>query len=284
MREFSGKVAVVTGAASGIGRGLVQRFVEEGMRVVLADVEASALDAAVQELRRDGFDVAGVVTDVASATAVEQLAREAVDRYGGVHVLCNNAGVWDPGGRSQPLWTFSLDDWTWMLGVNLWGVVHGIRTFAPIMLQQGEPGHIVNTASGAGLVVGGGIYGATKHAVVSISESLYIQLRRQETQVSASVLCPGPVQTRIAESERNRPAALRATAASVQAPEHATARVRATERIQQGMAPQAVAQHVWEAIRDDRFYILPDPVVDAAVRARFERILAGGNPEPMRAQ
>jgi NAD(P)-dependent dehydrogenase (short-subunit alcohol dehydrogenase family) len=171
MQEFEGKVAVVTGAASGMGLAFAERFAQEGMKVVLADVEEQALEAAVQELRRKETDVLGVVTNVSDAGAVDRLASRTLETYGKVHVVCNNAGVALHTG--QGVWEHSLNDWQWLMGVNFWGVLHGIRTFVPVMLAQDEDAHIVNTSSLAGLVAGSGAYGATKHAVVSLSESLY---------------------------------------------------------------------------------------------------------------
>ena len=207
MRELEGKVAVVTGAASGIGLGLATRFAEEGMKVVLADIEAPALEAAVSTLRRAERDVIGVRTDVSSYESVEALAAKAVETYGKVHVLCNNAGV----GGGNLLWLTTDQDWRWIMGVNLWGVINGIRAFVPGMIAHGEEGHIVNTASLAGITTPtvDAIYAATKHAVVAISEALYFQLHVTGTKLSASVLCPGFVQTNIVDSARNRPQELR---------------------------------------------------------------------------
>ena len=194
MESFQGKVAVITGAASGIGRALAQRCVQEGMKVVLADIE-------------EGATVLGVRTDVAQAAEVAALAQRTLESFGAVHLLFNNAGV----AAGGPLWEMSLQDWEWVLGVNLWGVVHGIRTFVPLLLQQGSEAHIVNTASIAGLVStpGLGVYNVTKHSVVTLSETLYQELQQTGAPVHVSVLCPGWVNTRIHQAERNRPPALR---------------------------------------------------------------------------
>jgi NAD(P)-dependent dehydrogenase (short-subunit alcohol dehydrogenase family) len=179
MRDLHGRVAVVTGGASGIGFGLARRFAQEGMKVVIADIERAALDEAVADLRQGGADVIAVPTDVSRAESVEALARQAFDAYGDVHILCNNAGVTTRGASAETpaTWEYSLQDWEWVLGVNLMGVVHGIRSFLPRMLAHGREGHIVNTASINGLVtISGAPYGVSKFGVVRISEGLYYEL------------------------------------------------------------------------------------------------------------
>ena len=185
MQEFKGKVVVVTGAASGIGRGLVERFASEGMNVVLSDIEKEPLAIAEQELKSGGADVLAVQTDVSSLESVEALRDQVLERFGKVHLLCNNAGVAGDldflGNRRERIWEHSMRDWEWTFGVNFWGVVHGIRAFLPIMIEQDEEAHVVNTASMAGLLSGAtaDIYGATKHAVVRITEALYFQLLQE---------------------------------------------------------------------------------------------------------
>src|SRR5215468_4269638 len=203
MRDFADRVGVVTGAASGIGRAIADRCAREGMRVVLADIEQGALDQAVDELTRQGHDVLGVRTDVSSQESVEDLARAASDAFGNIHLLFNNAGVL--GTRPGPIWESTLNDWRWILGVNVWGVIHGLRSFVPRMLDGGDEGWIVNTASMGGLVPGLSPYGVSKHAVVAISEALYSQLKVREAPVGCSVLCPIYIKTRILEASRNRP-------------------------------------------------------------------------------
>ena len=282
MRDFAGKVAVVSGAASGIGFGLATRFVEEGMRVVMADIEESALDAAVARLRQRGFDVLGVLTDVSDAESVAALARHTVAAYGKVHVVCNNAGV---GGGFGKIWEASLKDWQWALNVNLWGVIHGVRTFVPIMLEQGEEGYVVNTASVAGLVPGTRVYSVTKHGVVALTEALYHGLRQIESRIGASVLCPGLIDTRIMFGYRNRPPHLQ------NAPgEHASAReLERAERISNlsselGMAPDKVAAIVVEGIRNEQFYILTHDDFDDTIRNRMDDILQRRMPTPYRSE
>jgi NAD(P)-dependent dehydrogenase (short-subunit alcohol dehydrogenase family) len=289
MRSFEGRVAVVTGAASGMGRAFADRFAEAGMKVVLADVEQKALDAAVQSFTQREFDVLGVRTDVASPDAVEELARQALERYGKVHIVCNNAGVVVDsevsrlmGGEPVGMWEHSLKDWEWTFAVNFWGVVNGIRTFVPIMLAQDEEGHVVNTASIAGLTSGGAlpIYGATKHGVVRISEALHAQLAARGSKVKVSVLCPGGVNTRIALASRNRPEALWDGAEARPSTEELEARERtwATRTGPTGMAPEAVAERVFKAIEDEQFYILTHDEFDDAIRTRMENILERRNP------
>jgi len=278
MREFKGKTAVVTGAASGMGRAFAERFAQEGMRVVLADVEAPALEAAVRELRQREHEVIGVRTDVRELAAVQELARRAVEAFGKVHVVCNNAGV--EGYLDGPIWEATPKDWQWTFGVNFWGVVHGVQTFLPIMLAQDEEGHMVNTSSATGVVLANNIYGITKHAVVALSEALYGQLKQRNAKVGVSVLCPGMVATRIFEGSRNRPPELR----NAPDPAHEAAGVEARraliERLKGAKPPADVAEMVLEAIKSDQFYILTDDDWDEGIRTRVENILKRANPNP----
>jgi NAD(P)-dependent dehydrogenase (short-subunit alcohol dehydrogenase family) len=276
MRELRDKVAVVTGGASGIGRAMVDRFVADGMKVVVADVEPTALAATERELAGAGHAVLAVPTDVSKPGDVETLAERTLARFGKVHVLCNNAGV-SVGG---PMWEHTLDDWRWVLGVNLWGVIYGVRTFVPIMLRQNEPAHVVNTASLAGLSSNPflGVYNVTKHGVVTLSETLAQELALVGAPVKVSVLCPGFVQTKIAESNRNRPPDLADGAARVR-PDAFEQMVRAA--IAAGMPAADVGALVAAAIREERFYVLPHPELTATrVRARMTDILDGRTPEP----
>jgi NAD(P)-dependent dehydrogenase (short-subunit alcohol dehydrogenase family) len=276
MQDFEGKIAVVTGAASGIGNALAERFARAGMKVVPADVEEPALEAAVRELKQREHDVIGVRTDVSSAESVEELARQTLAAYGKVHVLCNNAGV---GGGRGLVWQSSLQDWQWLLGVNFWGVVHGIRAFLPIMLAQGEEGHVVNTASLAGLTAGSGIYGVTKHAVVSLSEALHLQLQLIQSKISVSALCPGFVRTNITNASRNRPAELQNEDEPPLDGVEEEIRAAMERAVQGGLAPAEVAEIVLDAIRKEQFWILTTDEFDGAVRGRVDGILARRNPE-----
>src|SRR3989304_5210382 len=274
MKELKGKVAVVTGGASGIGRAMAERFAAEGMKVVLADIEEAALAAAEGEMKARGATVASRRTDVSRGEDVEALAGFTLDTFGAVHVVCNNAGV-AVGGVT---WQQTVKDWQWLLGVNLWGVIHGVRTFVPIMLQQGDECHVVNTASRAGLITRPwlAMYCASKHAVVALSESLYHELSLTGSKVKVSVLCPAVVNTRIGESERNRPADLRdaagagAPAQQMQAMEQAFRALLAT-----GLPPEPGAGAVVDAIRDERFYIITHEETKERAPSRLTHIISG---------
>jgi NAD(P)-dependent dehydrogenase (short-subunit alcohol dehydrogenase family) len=275
MKTFQNKVAVVTGAASGIGRAMAERFAAEGMKVVLADVEERALAEAERYLAARGAATLAIRTDVARAADVEALARATIERFGAVHVVCNNAGV---SGDGISTWDQSLETWQWVLGVNLWGIVHGIRTFVPLMLAQGGEGHVINTASMAGHLSMPflSVYNATKFAVVSISECLHHELQMIESPVKVSVLCPGFVRTNIIDAERNRPPELRddpQRSEAVQALRHAFRGF-----VESGIPPAEVAARVFEAVRDERFWIFPHPEMLEAVRDRAATILAQENP------
>jgi NAD(P)-dependent dehydrogenase (short-subunit alcohol dehydrogenase family) len=265
MEELAGRTAVVTGGASGIGRALAAAFVREGMNVVIADVEEEPLQQAADEL-----GALGVRTDVADADSVAALADATLERFGAVHVLCNNAGV-GGGGRIRDL---TLNDWKWVIDVNLWGVVHGLHSFLPHLLANADGGHVVNTASVAGLLAGPGIgpYNAAKSGVVAISETLAAELAEDGSRVGVSVLCPGFVRTNIFTSQRNRPEDLRNPA------KKAEARTANEEIIQAMLAsaiePAVVADTVLDAIRTDRFWILTHPEFVRGVVERAERIRA----------
>jgi NAD(P)-dependent dehydrogenase (short-subunit alcohol dehydrogenase family) len=276
MQTFQGKVAVITGAASGIGRALAERCVQEGMKVVLADVEEQALLQVSRELAAQGAQTLAIPTDVSQAGDVETLARKAFETYSEVHLLFNNAGV----GAGKAAWESTLADWEWVLGVNLWGVIHGIHFFVPRMLEQRSEGHIVNTASIGGLTSGPGlsVYMASKHAVVSLSETLYHELTLRDTSLKVSVLCPGFVKTRIQDSQRNRPASLQnAPDEKKLPPQEGTGQQFIQQAIQGGMSPQQTADITFRAIREERFYIYP-PEFKGGIAARMEDILQERSP------
>jgi NAD(P)-dependent dehydrogenase (short-subunit alcohol dehydrogenase family) len=277
VKEFKDRVAVVTGGASGIGRAMAERFGQDGMKIVLADVEEEALKQAEAEFREKGVDVLAVQTDVSKAEQFENLAQQTLDAFGAVHVVCNNAGV---AGAWGPTWMNTLDDWNWIMGVNLWGVVHGVRTFVPIMLEQGDEGHIVNTASLAGIMPGRGVYGVTKQAVVALSESLYNELKLAGSKIGVSVLCPGWVNTNIIDADRNRPTDLARTADAIPEAQRELLETTVRNFLKSGLDPSAVADQVFEAIRDDKLYIITHPEMDYIVKERFDNILARKNPVP----
>jgi len=279
MRDFDGKTAVVTGAASGFGREFARIGAALGMQLVLADVEANALEAVGAELAALGCKVVSRRCDVSSETEVEALAGLAQASFGAVHLVFNNAGV----GSGGLVWENTIRDWQWVLGVNLWGVIHGVRSFVPRMLASarsdpGFHGHIVNTASMAGMLNAPnmGIYNVSKHAVVSLSESLYQDLRLIEAPIGTSVLCPYFVPTAITNSRRNAPADVTREQPT---PAQKAARIMSDKAVQSGKVTAAeVAQMTFEAIREDRFYVFSHPHALGNVQSRMEDILAIRNP------
>lgn len=273
MRELAGKTAFVTGGASGIGLALGQAFAQAGMKVMLADIETDALAAAVKSLRNSGADVRGVACDVADPLSVERAAKASYEAFGNVHIVCNNAGVAAAGGIDN----ISLDNWRWVLDVNLMGVLHGIRTFLPHIRAHGEGGHIVNTASMAGMNSGLGFspYVASKFAVVGMSEGLAAQLK--PLGIGVTVLCPGFVRTRIGESGRNRPERYGATQAPDPASPAGLLLAHIAERLQSGLDPSKVAARVLAAIREDDLYVFTHPEMRVDVEERFAAIMAAMN-------
>jgi NAD(P)-dependent dehydrogenase (short-subunit alcohol dehydrogenase family) len=271
-----GRVAVVTGAASGIGQGLAGRFAAEGMRVVMADVEEPALSKAAAGLAGTGASVLPVVTDVSDRAAVEALREAALSAFGAVHVVCNNAGV---GGGHGPLWECPPGEWDWVLGVNLDGVMNGVRTFMPVLLEQ-DAGHLLNTSSIFGAFAGTlGPYGVSKHAVTALTETLSFNLRSLGvTHVGVSVLCPGAVRTNFGTSSRNRPASAGHAPVSDEAGQAAAERFSQLSAL--GASPAEVAALVVDGIRARRFYILTADNRNDAVLRRGAEIVAGGPPEP----
>ena len=280
MREFKGKVAVVTGAASGIGRGIAMRCVSEGMKVVISDVEEQALNETEEELKSRGGTILAVVTDVSKIDDVETLARKSLDAFGAVHLLFNNAGVASGGA----VWENSLADWQWVMGVNLWGVVHGVKVFVPIMLEQDIECHIVNTASIFGLVAGpgSGVYKVTKQGVVALTESLYFDLAQRGSKIKVSALCPGAVNTGIVESGRNRPADLQneETEAAL-TPQMEQMRQMVLQTFKEGMTPEKAADIVFEGIKAEQLYIITHPELKENFKMRADNIYHERNPEIM---
>jgi NAD(P)-dependent dehydrogenase (short-subunit alcohol dehydrogenase family) len=276
VNDFVGKVAVITGAGSGIGRALAERCSREGMKVVLADIEMSSLAETESDLKESGADVLAVATDVANLEDVEALAQKTLDTFGAVHLLCNNAGV----GVSTSVWECTINDWKWVLGVNLWGVIHGVHVFLPIMLRQKDDCHIVNTSSIAGLTAGpgGAPYKVSKHGVVTLSETLQQELERRRARIGVSVLCPAFVKTRIADADRNRPSTLRDDPAEVSTSAEAEALAQAgRQAIDQAIHPSTVAAQVFDAIIAGRFYIFTDIRARSFVEKRARDILAEAN-------
>jgi len=276
MKDLKGKVAVVTGAASGIGRAMAERFAAEGMKVVLADIEEGALAKAESEMAAAGATVIAVRIDVSRAADVEALAQRTIDAFGAVHVVFNNAGV---GPAKGATWELTEADWRWVLGVNLWGVIHGVRAFVPIMLKQDSEGHIVNTASVAGLLSApfAATYCVAKHGVVTLSESLHRELAQVGSRVKVSVLCPAWVKTQLMDGDRNRPRELQ-NASDQATPQAAMMNEAFRQLVASGTDPGGIGEAVVDAIRGEKFYILPHPEWKEQVRVRMEDILEGRTP------
>ncbi len=275
MQDFEGRVAVVTGAASGIGRGIVRACAREGMRIALADVDERGLAELGAELRASGVEAITVRTDVRHPAEVDELARKTLGAFGAVHLVCNNAGVM-LGGHA---WERSEDDWRWVIDVNLFGVVNGLRTFVPILLAQNEPAHVLNTASIGGLMVGPFLspYIVSKHAVVALSEATFHELAALDTPVRISVLCPGAVATGIAHSARIRPSDVAdTTPLRTPAEQEFDRLVRAG--VSAGMQPDEVGRIAFEGLRAGRFWIYTHPVPEASIRARADSMLDGSDP------
>lgn len=277
MQEFSGKVAVVTGAGSGMGRAFAQAFAEQGMKVALADIQVDALDLAVKEMTEAGHEVIGVRTDVSKEEAIKNLADEAIKAFGKVHVLSNNAGV--EGYLDGPIWEATEKDWEWTSQVNYFSVVYGLRTFVPLMLSHGEEGHIVNTCSMTSVVRAGNMYGIFKHASLATSEVLWGDLQRIGAPIGVTALCPGIIATNLFRGSRNRPDELKNEVPTSGAERGAQQREAMHARLAQGMPPSEVARQVVElGIKQNKLYLLTDHDWDPQVGSRAINILTGTNP------
>lgn len=278
MKEFKDKVAVITGGASGLGLEIARLAAKKGMKLVLSDIEERALKQAQMEFAGQGVEVLAVRTNVAIAEDVEQLADKTMERFGAVHLLFNNAGV----ALNKTAWETSVADWEWVLGVDLWGVIHGVRVFTPIMLKQASPSHIINTASVAGMLSTQGMaaYNVAKHGVVTLSETLYHDLKRRDANIDVSVLCPAWVNTAIWDSERNRPDDLQNTVEQ-KGEDDIKLEESARHAIQSGrVTAPMVAEIVFAAIEANQFYILTHPKIKKWVGLRVEDILQDRQPSP----
>jgi NAD(P)-dependent dehydrogenase (short-subunit alcohol dehydrogenase family) len=275
MKDFAGKVAVITGAGSGFGREFARIGASLGMKLVLADIQADALAATASELQVRGVELIAERVDVSKAEDVERLAQRTKEAFGKVHLLFNNAGV-AAGGL---VWEHSTRDWEWVLGVNLWGVIHGVRCFVPMMLEQGDECHVVNTASVAGLLSTQlmGVYNVSKHGVVTLTETLYNDLRLKGANVGVTLLCPAFVPTGINESERNRPAD--ELAAGEETESMKAARAAMNKAVTSGKITAGdVANMTFDAIRENRFYVVTHPKILSSVELRLQDIVAQRNP------
>ncbi|MEM7467111.1 MAG: SDR family NAD(P)-dependent oxidoreductase [Pseudomonadota bacterium] len=271
MQKIQDRVIVVTGAGSGIGKGIVEAFANAGAKLVITDIDQSSLDVLDKELRDQGTEVLSVGTDVANSEDVKGLAQKTYDAFGACHVICNNAGVVE---NNVNTWELTTDDWEWVLGVNLNGVIHGINAFVPRMLASGEEGHVVNTASIGGLIAGLALpaYSVSKHAVVALSECLYNDLAREQSKVNVSVLCPGWINTNIADSDRNRANKPTLTPALTRS------RNAFKQSISNGLAPAQVGEIVLNGVLNNRFYLYTHPEWNNVIEDRFEAILKGEKP------
>ena len=269
MKNFAGKTAVVTGAASGIGLALAEKLARENMQVVLADVEEERLELAVEGLRKYQLRVSGVVADVLVEESIQNLLARAKAEYGNIHMLCSNAGVGAYSG-TRAIWEVGKKDWDWVMGVNYQGVLHGFQTFIPHMVEHREESHLMTTVSLAGLLPGSGTYGVSKHAVMALTEAVRNDLLARGANVSVSALCPGFVDTNIDRSERNRPSYLADPEVSLDKSGNSPV----SQLLRRGKQPSEIADIVFEAIKEGIFYILPHPAWDEMLHDRFEQMLS----------
>jgi NAD(P)-dependent dehydrogenase (short-subunit alcohol dehydrogenase family) len=276
MQEFAGKVAVVTGAGSGMGRAFAERFAREGMSVVLGDIQQDALERAVVELSDEGYEVIGIPTDVSKKDSLEALASAAIEHFGKIHIACNNAGV--EGYLDGAIWEATDKDWQWTVGVNFWSVVYGTQIFVPLLLKHGEEAHLVNTCSMTSLVHASNMYGICKQAILALSEVTYGNLRDRGANVGVTALFPGIIATRLFQGSRNRPPELQNETPTPGAVAGTELRERMHERLSGGMPPSEVAEILLQAIRDDRLFVRTDHDWDEQMQQRFDDIFSGRNP------
>lgn len=278
------KTAVITGAASGIGLAAAERFLKAGMKVVMADIDADSIDKQVSRLKSEGHPVNGKVTDVTSESSVRELAEFTQSKFGNIHTLFNNAGIGGGAADDKSLWEASISDWKWVLDINVWGVIHGIRVFTPLMLAHGQEGHIINTASKAGLTFGTSLYSTSKHTVLALTEALYVQLKQANSNLAVSVLCPGAVNTNLnSNSNRIRPVDTHANETSnlsnqdksIQSTKFmSTYQNTVQTRMAAGLEPAEMAEILMQGLESGDFYILPNRLEDAGVNERFKNIQA----------
>lgn len=280
--NLAGKTAVITGAASGIGLATAERFLKAGMKVVIADINAESIEKHVTRLKSDGHSVEGKVTDVTSESSVRELAEFTMNKFGNIHILCNNAGIGGGAADDKSLWEASITDWKWVLDINVWGVIHGIRVFTPLMLAHSQEGHIINTASKAGLIFGTSLYSTSKHTVIALTEALYAQLKQVNSKLAVSVLCPGAVNTDLnLNSNRIRPV----DNASTENPNllnedislspnnfMSTYQSTVQTRMAAGKEPSEIAEMLMQGLQSGDFYIMPSRLEDAVVNERFKNI------------
>ena len=282
--NLMGKTAVITGAASGIGLAAAERFLKAGMKVVIADIDADSIEKQVSRLKFEGHPVEGRVTDVTSESSVRELAEFTQSKFGNIHILFNNAGIGGGAADDKSLWEASISDWKWVLDINVWGVIHGIRVFTPLMLAHGQEGHIINTASKAGLTFGTSLYSTSKHTVLALTEALYVQLKQMNSKLAVSVLCPGAVNTNLnSNSNRIRPVNtqpdnipnLSNQDKSFQSINFmSTYQNTVQTRMAAGLEPAEMAEILMQGLESGDFYILPNRLEDAGVKERFKNIQA----------